>query len=131
MTIHPGGQSGVMHDINVDVTPSIKYDIPITEHGWPRPATRRAVDKDLIDAVIQTGTHLVPKKDQFWSVSYSKAERTLLSSIDAGNGCRKKVYKMMKKSVQTCKSQSLDGLPGISSHILKVLSKKVYYNYYK
>ncbi|XP_060560429.1 uncharacterized protein LOC132720321 isoform X1 [Ruditapes philippinarum] len=40
LTIYPDRYSGVKHDINVDITLSIKSDISVTDHGWPRPATK-------------------------------------------------------------------------------------------
>ncbi|XP_045193014.2 uncharacterized protein LOC123549197 [Mercenaria mercenaria] len=117
MTIRPHKPFTIQHHISVDITISLPSDIPITK--WPRKGTKQAFSEKLISDVKKTGTHLVPKKDEFWAVSYSKAERALFSRIDEGNGCRKFVYKMLKKYMQSCKSRSKNGLPGLSSHILK------------
>lgn len=117
MTIHPNKHTPVKHNISVDVTVSLPCDEPI--QNWPRKETKRAFSEKLINDVKETGTHLVPKKDEFWSVSFSKAERELFSRIDEGNGCRRFVYKMLKKHLQTCKSRSKNDLPGLSSHVLK------------
>ncbi|XP_045194559.2 uncharacterized protein LOC123550191 [Mercenaria mercenaria] len=118
MTIHQRDRDlTIQHHISVDITLSLPSDIPIMK--WPRKETKKAFSKKLINDVKETGTHLVPKKDEVWAISFSKAERTLFSRIDEGNGCRKFVYKMLKKYMQSCKSRSENGLPGLSSHILK------------
>ncbi|XP_060567539.1 zinc finger protein 423-like [Ruditapes philippinarum] len=117
LTIHPPKRYKIQHDISVDITISLPCGIPIEK--WPRRETKRAFSEPLIKDVKETGTHLVPKKDEFWAVSYSKAERALFSRLDEGNGCRKFVYKMLKKYMQSCKSRSPSGLRGLSSHILK------------
>jgi hypothetical protein len=108
------------HDISVDITPSIPCKVPVTDNGWPRPNTRKAFDSRVLDGIKTTGTHLVPKGDNVWAVSYSKAEKAALSKIDEGNGCRREVNRIMKKHVQDCTSRSKDGLPGVSSHLIKV-----------
>lgn len=107
------------HDINVDVTPSLPSNVPVTANCWPRPDTRKALTGSQIDRVISTGTHLVPKGDVVFAVSYSRAEKELLRTIDAGNGCRRQCHKVMKCYVQEYCSKSPDGAPGISTHILK------------
>ncbi|XP_053401579.1 putative zinc finger protein 840 [Mercenaria mercenaria] len=117
MTIRPRKQFTIQHHISVDITISLPSDKPIMK--WPRKETKKAFSEKLINDVKETGTHLVPKKDEFWAISYSRAERALFSRIDEGNGCRKFVYKMLKKYMQSCKSCSKNGLPGLSSHILK------------
>jgi predicted phosphohydrolase len=122
MTLVPFQGSPVKHNINVDVTLSLECDIPLSRFGWPRGKTKQAFERDLIDKVLNAGIHLVPKKDLFWAISFSKAERALLSRLDSDGGCRKYVTKIMKKFVMNCSSQSTNGLPGISSHIIKVLS---------
>jgi hypothetical protein len=122
LTIHPPKRYKIQHHISVDITISLPCGIPIEK--WPRRETKRAFSEPLIKDVKETGTHLVPKKDEFWAVSYSKAERALFSRLDEGNGCRKFVYKMLKKYMQSCKSRSPSGLRGLSSHILKVTNLK-------
>ncbi|XP_053401545.1 uncharacterized protein LOC128557671 [Mercenaria mercenaria] len=121
LTISPNRALGISHEISVDVTVSLKCSakLDFEDFGWPRAKTREAFDEDVIDAAIEAGIHLVPKKDQFWSISYSRAERALLSSIDREFGCRKRVLKLLKKYVEKCKFCSTSKLPGISSHILK------------
>ncbi|XP_060556584.1 protein mab-21-like 3 [Ruditapes philippinarum] len=116
LNIHQGQG---LHDISVDITPSIPCKVPVTDNGWPRPNTRKAFDSRVLDGIKTTGTHLVPKGDNVWAVSYSKAEKAALSKIDEGNGCRREVNRIMKKHVQDCTSRSKDGLPGVSSHLIK------------
>ncbi|XP_053402720.1 protein mab-21-like 3 [Mercenaria mercenaria] len=120
LTISPKTQD-IRHNISVDITASLKCasKLKLEDFGWPRLQTKKAFDKEVIDAAIESGIHLVPKKDLFWSISFSRAERALLSSIDRGFGCRKRVLKLLKKFVEKCKSGSTSKLPGISSHILK------------
>lgn len=108
------------HDINVDVTPSLKTSLPVTSNCWPRPDTRRALSSGLTERVISAETHLVPKGDTTFNTSYSRAEKELLRGIDAGNGCRRQCHQVMKRYVQEYASKSPKGAPGISSHILKV-----------
>jgi predicted phosphohydrolase len=122
MTLVPFQGSPVKHNINVDVTLSLECDIPLSRFGWPREKTKQAFERNVIDEVLNAGIHLVPKKDLFWAISFSKAERALLSRLDTDGGCRKYVTKIMKKFVMNCSSQSTNGLPGISSHIIKVPS---------
>lgn len=117
MNIHQGPGR---HDISVDITPSIPCKVPVSDNGWPRPGTRKAYSDRVIDDIKKVGTHLVPKGDTTWAVSYSKAEKAALSKIDEGNGCRREVNRIMKKYVQDCTSRSENGLPGVSSHIIKV-----------
>ncbi|XP_060556587.1 uncharacterized protein LOC132717178 isoform X2 [Ruditapes philippinarum] len=119
MTLVPFQGSPVKHNINVDITLSLECDIPLSRFGWPREKTKQAFERDVIDEVLNAGIHLVPKKDLFWAISFSKAERALLSRLDTDGGCRKYVTKIMKKFVMNCSSQSTNGLPGISSHIIK------------
>ncbi|KAK3103762.1 hypothetical protein FSP39_021705 [Pinctada imbricata] len=122
------------HHISVDLTTSIPCNLSVTRGGWPRPDTRKALSQSLINATIAVGMHLVPKGDETWSISYSKAERKLMESVDAGHGCRRRVMKMMKRHVQIAASRAGFKLVGISSHIIKnqVLwsSEKRYINNY-
>jgi predicted phosphohydrolase len=128
MTLVPFQGSPVKHNINVDITLSLECDIPLSRFGWPREKTKQAFERDLINEVLNAGIHLVPKKDLFWAISFSKAERALLSRLDdTDGGCRKYVTKIMKKFVMNCISQSINGLPGISSHVIKVHS--LYFNF--
>ena len=114
------------HDISVDITPSLPSNVPVTANCWPRPDTRKALTESQINSVINAGTHLVPKGDNVHAVSYSRAEKALLSTIDAGNGCRRECHKVMKRYVQEyCSKSPAGGTAGISSHILKVLIKTI------
>ncbi|XP_053401529.1 protein mab-21-like 3 [Mercenaria mercenaria] len=90
LTLSPDRKRGVHHNISVDLTVSLKCSLQLQEFNWPRSATLRAFDEELIERAIGAGIHLVPKKDLFWSISFSRAERALLSGIDADSGCRKK-----------------------------------------
>lgn len=107
------------NDINVDLVPSLPCDLPVGINGWPRKDTRKAFPKK-IDAVSKVGLHLVPKGDESWTISYSKAERELLEGIDDNNECRREVMKIIKSFLEKCKRESPDGLPGLSSHIVKI-----------
>ena len=106
------------HHISLDIVASLPCDTPLTSSGWPRPSTTRAFRAESIQAAKDAGTHLVPKKDTVFDISYSKAEKALLENIDSGNGCRKKCHKVIKKYVQTFSSRN--SASGISSHIFKV-----------
>lgn len=116
LTIKPQGD--VEHSISLDITPTIEYSIKTSQFGWPRSETIKAFGKQLVNDTIAKGTHLVPKKDLFWAISFSRMERELLSGMDSDSGCRKYVYKMLKKYIEDCK-RSRGDLPGISSHIVK------------
>ena len=107
------------HHISIDIVPSLPSHIPLTSFGWPRPSTVKAFTRERIQAATDAGTHLVPKKDTVFDISYSKAEKALLENIDSGNGCRKKCHQVIKKYVQTFSSQN--SASGISSHIFKVV----------
>lgn len=108
------------HDISVDVAPSLPSNLPVTSNCWPRPDTHKALSAGQIADVTTAGTHLVPKGERVFAVSYSKAEIALLKGLDAGNGCRKDCHKVMKRYVQEYSSKATGGIPGFSSHILKV-----------
>ena len=113
------------HDISVDMTPTLSHKELVTHNGWPRPDTKKAFSPDAIKAVTDTGMHLVPKGGEVWTPSYSKAETKLLSDIDKGNGCRRNVLKYCKRQTEMCASRSANGLPGVSSHILKVSAENI------
>ncbi|XP_053393106.1 protein mab-21-like 3 [Mercenaria mercenaria] len=106
------------NDISVDLVPSLPCSLSVTMNGWPRKDTRSAFSKK-INAIKNAGLHLVPKGDETWAISYSKAERELLDGIDEQNECRREVMKIMKQFLETCKEESSNGLPGLSSHIVK------------
>lgn len=109
------------NDISVDLVPSLPCSLPVTMHGWPRTNTRSAYTSKKIEAVIKAGLHLVPKGDETWTISYSKAERELLDKIDDGNECRRGVMRLLKSYLEQCKqAKASKGLPGLSSHIIKV-----------
>lgn len=122
LTLVPFPGSGITHNISVDITASLYCYIPLSRFGWPRENTKRAFESEVINEVVKAGIHLVPKKDLFWAISFSKAEKSLLLRLDKDGGCRKYVTKIMKKFAMTCSSQSRNGLPGVSSHIIKVCS---------
>lgn len=105
------------HHISIDIVPSLPSYIPLTSSGWPRRATIRAFTQERTEAAKNAGTHLVPKKDAVFDISYSKAERALLEDIDSNNKCRKKCHQVIKKYVKSF--TSLNSASGISSHIFK------------
>lgn len=120
MTLTKSGSKG-KHDINIDITPTIGNGcIPVNVNGWPRPDTRKVLSSDTIDRITSVGTHLVPKGDEFWNISYSKAEKELMAELDKGNKCGRQCYKMLKAYLKKWKSQSDDNFPCMSSHLLKV-----------
>lgn len=119
MTIKPQGD--IEHTISLDVTATIEYSMELSQFGWPRDETYKAFGRKLVKDTVAKGTHLVPKQDLFWAISFSKMERVLLYGMDINDhGCRKYVYKLLKKYVDDCKESTRGGLPGISSHIIKV-----------
>ena len=105
----------------MDIVISLPTTLKLTSFGWPREATRRALTSQKIDDVIATGLHLVPKKADVFDISFSKAERAILTGIDSGNGCRKMCHKVIKKYIESYRSQN--PAEGISSHIFKVRYK--------
>ena len=118
------------HNISVDITPSLISDLPVTTHGWvpstlvqPMTSLLRYMDfsKEETDTeILRAGTHFVPKEDEAFKLSYSKAETALYRRLDGPNECRKMCHKVVKKLVQKFISQSPNGAPGISSYIFKV-----------
>ena len=108
------------NDINVDIVPSLPCSLPVDINGWPRKDTRSAFSKK-IKSVLKAGLHLVPKGDETWTISYSKAEKALLDGIDINNEYRRGAMKILKKYLQTCKEDSPSNLPGLSSYIVKVM----------
>ena len=115
------------HNISVDITPSLPTDLPVTTHGWfcstiiPTLSLLRFYDLRMrTKEVLRAGTHFVPKEDEAFNLSYSKAETALYKRIDGPNECRKMCHKVVKKLVQKFTSQSPIGAPGISSYIFKV-----------
>ncbi|KAK3108553.1 hypothetical protein FSP39_010533 [Pinctada imbricata] len=109
------------HNISVDLTVSLPCEkfIRVTDAGWPRKQTNEAFSQEHVKACIAAGIHLVPKGDETWSISYSKAEKALFTKIDGSNTCRRQVIQFMKWTLQDCRSKSSDGLPGISSFLVK------------
>lgn len=111
----------VGHHISVDVSATIDDSpVPITQHGWPRRSTKSTMEPEKIERIVNAGTHLVPKGNEFWYTSSSKAEKELMYGIDKGNGCRRKCHQLMKKDFQKIKSESAHGYPGISTHVFRV-----------
>lgn len=107
-------------DINVDFVISLPCSKFLSMPAlWPRKNTRRVFDQNKLKAVEKVGVHLVPKGGETWTISYSKAEQELLTGIDKGNECRREIMRLMKYYLEICKEKSSDGLPGLSSHIVK------------
>ncbi|XP_060592409.1 uncharacterized protein LOC132747111 [Ruditapes philippinarum] len=106
-------------DINVDIVPSLPCSLPVDIHGWPRKDSRSAFKKK-VEAVKKAGLHLVPKGDETWTISYSKAEKALLDGIDDNNEYRRGAMKLLKQFLQNCKEDSPSKLPGLSSYIVKI-----------
>lgn len=114
----------IEHWISVDLSASIRTDIPVSVHGWPRKATRQVLDETLIDKVLDAGVHLVPKHECFWYISFSKAVTAMLRFIDGANECRRMCHKFLKTDFRTWQSQSDSGtgLKTISTYVFKVSS---------
>ena len=109
------------HDISVDITASVPCDLSVSRGGWPRSSSKMVFTEEQIDETLGAGMHLVPKWDETWSISYSKAERALFEIIDKGHHCRRKVMQIIKRYVEICRSRAERGeFQGISSHIVKV-----------
>ncbi|KAL4219560.1 hypothetical protein ACF0H5_022134 [Mactra antiquata] len=104
------------HHISVDITPTVTSSEPAR---LSRPDTIKAYDADTRARIEKAGYCYVPKQNELWLVSNNSMAQEMLSKIDSGNGCRRHVGKMMKKEVTTSASRSEDGLPGVSSHIIK------------
>ena len=109
------------HDISVDIVISLPTADELTSFGWPLKATRRALTAQKIEDVKAAGLHLVPKSADVFDISFSKAERAILTGIDSGNGCRKMCHKVIKKYIESYRSHN--PAEGISSHIFKVRYK--------
>ena len=112
------------HDISIDISASIQLNDKsnqfVCTHGWPRSKTKNVLSKKKIKCILAAGVHLVPKKDLFWYISYSKPAKVLLNNIDAWDECRRKCHKIIKRDFQIWKSQSTHGFNGISTYIFKV-----------
>lgn len=110
------------HRISVDLSASVKTDIPVGVYGWPRNATRQVLDDEHIKKVIDAGVHLVPKHDSFWYISFSKAVTAMLRFIDGANECRRMCHKFLKTDFRKwqSKSDSGTGLKCISTYLFKV-----------
>ena len=113
-TIHRPEQ----YDISVDVSPTIEFNIET--NTWPRTATRRCLEPGLVEQVKKTGTHLVPKDDQFWNISFSTAEKILMLGIDREGECRRMCHKILKFDVHTWEARRKQKFQGISTHTFKV-----------
>lgn len=110
------------NDISVDLVLTLPWSQPLNIHGWPRKNSRKVFNQNIVKDVEKKGLHLVPKGDETWTISYSKAEEELLANIDDGNQCRKEIMKFLKYYLDVCKTESSDGLPGLSSYIIKVIT---------
>lgn len=109
------------HDINVDLSPSIKTNhIGLIDYGWPRGNTKRAFPPELIKSVTNAGLHLVPKKPTCWYVSISLAGKTLMNEVDQqDDGCRKTCHKLLKADFQEWLYQTNNEISEVSTFVLK------------
>lgn len=111
--------SNVGYDINVDISATIdESPVPVSVYCWPRALS--TIDEEKAKKVLALGTHLVPKHEELWKTSFSKAEKSYLHNIDRDNECRRKCHQLMKKDFEQMKSASTHGYPGISTHVLRV-----------
>ena len=124
LTILPDGKN-LKHEINIDIAVCIKVNlnlIPGLQCRWPREKTKKVLGSEIINKVVDSGVILVPKKDLFWYISYSRYAKMLMNIIDAFDECRRKCYKILKTDFITWQLESVTGLRDISSYIFKVIT---------
>ena len=103
----------ISYPVKVDLAPTAAVICPFPRAvTWPRPDSRWP-SEDKADQVKQKGISLVAKKDLFWQISYSKAEKELVKDVDQDGGCRKKVHRIVKLLNQ-------DHWTRLSSYVIKV-----------
>lgn len=107
------------HDISVDMSPSLQTNqVTLRHYRWPRYLTTYVLPQQVIQEIEKVGLHLVPKGENLWNISVSRAERELMSRIDHDNGCRKMCHKLLKSDFdEWSKRYNLDG---ISTVLFKV-----------
>jgi len=114
-------QHKIEHEISVDFAVSIDTKLSVSIYDWPRPDTLKALSTEQIQYVREAGIHLVPKKELFWYISFSKAAGALLKHLDKVNECRLKCHKILKRDFKTWQSKSPSGMEGISTYVFKVI----------
>ncbi|XP_057299232.1 uncharacterized protein LOC130629872 [Hydractinia symbiolongicarpus] len=100
------------HDISVDMSPSLLTNqVTLRDYRWPRDQTTYVLPQQVIQEIEKVGLHLVPKGENLWNISVSRAERELMSRIDHDNGCRKMCHKLLKSDFdEWSKHYNLDGI---------------------
>jgi len=122
LAIRPDGQD-LKHEISIDIATCINInlnEIPGLKYRWPRKASTKVLGPDVISEVVASGVILVPKKDLFWYISFSRYAKKLMNIIDDVGECRRQCYQLLKRDFITWQSKANTGLKGISSFIFKV-----------
>ncbi|XP_066936331.1 uncharacterized protein [Clytia hemisphaerica] len=111
---------GIDHEISIDLSASIKTNIPVNIYGWPREETEDVLSDLQIAKIEEAGIILVPKHQRFWYISFSKAITSLMQFIDGANECRRTCHKVLKRDFKTWQSEPYaGGLKGISTYLFK------------
>ena len=109
-------------EIDIDLSPSVDVtDIKLK--GWPNAGSTvfdSEKGKEIKQQVGKAQIHLVPKKDLFWRISYSKKMKALINSMDRIGECRKRCHKMLKYDFQIWKTEEKCRFEGISTYLFYV-----------
>ncbi|XP_048755146.2 cyclic GMP-AMP synthase-like [Ostrea edulis] len=120
--------------IDIDLVPAIRVE------GWPQTA-REIRPQWLRDSNVKIATecfHVVtktfpgshPDSNLLWRVSFSHAEKELiLHANQYDNGCRKEVFKLLKKVKENIKEESQSEIDKFCSYHLKMFMLKFYENH--
>uniref|UniRef100_A0A8W8MF55 C2H2-type domain-containing protein n=1 Tax=Magallana gigas TaxID=29159 RepID=A0A8W8MF55_MAGGI len=118
--------------IDIDLVPAIKID------GWPKPARKigpsKWIEKSMAERAMQC-FHVVTKKFQeahqdsrlLWRISFSHAEKELILHANmSDNGCRKDVFKILKRIKENMKSKNPTEMDKFCSYHLKMFILRFY-----
>ncbi|XP_056007286.1 protein piccolo-like isoform X2 [Ostrea edulis] len=120
--------------IEIDLVPAIKVE------GWPQTAREISPQwlRDRNFEIATTCFHVVtktfpeqhPDGDLLWRVSFSHAEQKLiLHANQYDNGCRKEVFKLLKKLKENIKYESPSEIDKFCSYHLKMFMLNFYDNH--
>ncbi|XP_065930211.1 cyclic GMP-AMP synthase-like receptor isoform X1 [Magallana gigas] len=118
--------------IDIDLVPAIKID------GWPKPARKigpsKWIEKSMAERAMQC-FHVVTKKFPeahqdsrlLWRISFSHAEKELILHANmSDNGCRKDVFKILKRIKENMKSKNPTEMDKFCSYHLKMFILRFY-----
>eukprot|EP00105_Crassostrea_gigas_P036201 XP_019920349.1 PREDICTED: cyclic GMP-AMP synthase-like [Crassostrea gigas] len=118
--------------IDIDLVPAIRID------GWPKPARKigpsKWIEKSMAERAMQC-FHVVTKKFPeahqdirlLWRISFSHAEKELILHANmSDNGCRKDVFKILKKIKENMKSKNPTEMDKFCSYHLKMFILRFY-----